>query len=260
MEALAARRTPDRRAVRRLQRRADAGAAARTASASSTTPTATASSALGRPLLRVAGAAAAGAGRARPAHPFPQVANKSLNFIARLAGKDAFGRATRSRSSRCRGSCRGSSSCRRGGPEQSFVLLTSVIRAHLGRAVPGPRGRGVLAVPHHPRLRPRGRRTTSPTCARRCARAHARATIGQAVRLEVVNTCRRAVGLPARAVRPARVGAVQGQRAGQPGAHERADRPGRGAATALSALSSRPGRRALPRQQSMFDAPAPRRR
>ena len=28
-----------------------------------------------------------------PSHPFPQVANKSLNFIARLGGKDAFGRA-----------------------------------------------------------------------------------------------------------------------------------------------------------------------
>ena len=28
-----------------------------------------------------------------PAHPFPQVANKSLNFIVRLEGKDAFGRA-----------------------------------------------------------------------------------------------------------------------------------------------------------------------
>jgi polyphosphate kinase len=27
-----------------------------------------------------------------PSHPFPQVANKSLNFIARLGGKDAFGR------------------------------------------------------------------------------------------------------------------------------------------------------------------------
>jgi polyphosphate kinase len=27
-----------------------------------------------------------------PAHPFPQVANKSLNFIARLGGRDAFGR------------------------------------------------------------------------------------------------------------------------------------------------------------------------
>lgn len=27
-----------------------------------------------------------------PAHPFPQIANKSLNFIVRLSGKDAFGR------------------------------------------------------------------------------------------------------------------------------------------------------------------------
>lgn len=27
-----------------------------------------------------------------PAHPFPQVANKSLNFIVRLSGRDAFGR------------------------------------------------------------------------------------------------------------------------------------------------------------------------
>jgi polyphosphate kinase len=27
-----------------------------------------------------------------PSHPFPQVANKSLNFIVRLSGRDAFGR------------------------------------------------------------------------------------------------------------------------------------------------------------------------
>jgi polyphosphate kinase len=27
-----------------------------------------------------------------PAHPFRQIANKSLNFIVRLSGKDAFGR------------------------------------------------------------------------------------------------------------------------------------------------------------------------
>ena len=27
-----------------------------------------------------------------PSHPFPQVANKSLNFICRLEGRDAFGR------------------------------------------------------------------------------------------------------------------------------------------------------------------------
>ena len=29
-----------------------------------------------------------------PAHPFPQVLNKSLNFIVEMAGKDAFGRST----------------------------------------------------------------------------------------------------------------------------------------------------------------------
>jgi polyphosphate kinase len=29
-----------------------------------------------------------------PAHPFPQVVNKSLNFIVSLSGKDAFGRGT----------------------------------------------------------------------------------------------------------------------------------------------------------------------
>ena len=74
-----------------------------------------------------------------PSHPFPQVANKSLNFVARLAGKDAFGRRNTvtivkvprvlprviqlPRSSRREG--------------QSFVLLTSVIRAHLGSLFPG---------------------------------------------------------------------------------------------------------------------------
>jgi polyphosphate kinase len=30
-----------------------------------------------------------------PAHPFPKVANKSLNFIVSLDGKDAFGRRAR---------------------------------------------------------------------------------------------------------------------------------------------------------------------
>ena len=82
-----------RRAVRGLQRRGDAGARRATASASSTTPTATKPSGAGsarffeaevRPLLVPVGL--------DPSHPFPQVANKSLNFIARLAGKDAFGR------------------------------------------------------------------------------------------------------------------------------------------------------------------------
>jgi polyphosphate kinase len=74
-----------------------------------------------------------------PAHPFPQVANKSLNFIVKLAGKDAFGRANpiaivkvprvvprviRMPSALSPG-------------QQAYVLLTSVIRAHLHELFPG---------------------------------------------------------------------------------------------------------------------------
>ena len=74
-----------------------------------------------------------------PSHPFPQVANKSLNFIVRLSGHDAFGRANaiaivkvprvlprviRLPDELAPG-------------RQAFVLLTSVIRAHLGELFPG---------------------------------------------------------------------------------------------------------------------------
>ncbi len=74
-----------------------------------------------------------------PSHPFPQVANKSLNFIVRLGGRDAFGRANgiaivkvprvlprviRLPDEVAPG-------------RQAFVLLTSVIRAHLGELFPG---------------------------------------------------------------------------------------------------------------------------
>jgi len=74
-----------------------------------------------------------------PSHPFPLVANKSLNFIARLGGRDAFGRENtiaivkvprvlprviRLPDELCAGL-------------QGFVLLTSVIRAHLGELFPG---------------------------------------------------------------------------------------------------------------------------
>lgn len=74
-----------------------------------------------------------------PAHPFPQVANKSLNFIVRLGGKDAFGRENTiaivkvprvlPRVIRLPDAIAG------GG--QSFVLLSSVIRAHLHELFPG---------------------------------------------------------------------------------------------------------------------------
>ena len=69
-----------------------------------------------------------------PAHPFPQVANKSLNFIVQLGGRDAFGRANsiaivKVPRSLPRVIRLPDAVCEPG--TQGFVLLTSVIRAHL---------------------------------------------------------------------------------------------------------------------------------
>ena len=68
-----------------------------------------------------------------PAHPFPQVANKSLNFIVQLAGKDAFGRGNEiaivkvprvlPRLIAMPGKL--------SGKQRVFISLSSVIRAHL---------------------------------------------------------------------------------------------------------------------------------
>jgi polyphosphate kinase len=68
-----------------------------------------------------------------PAHPFPQVANKALNFIVRLGGRDAFGRENHIAIVKVPRvlprviALPDSLSAGR----QAFVLLTSVIRAHL---------------------------------------------------------------------------------------------------------------------------------
>ena len=74
-----------------------------------------------------------------PAHPLPQVANKSLNFIIHLRGKDAFGRHNEiaivkvprvlPRVIELPG--------RLAGGGKAFVLLSSVIRAHLSQLFPG---------------------------------------------------------------------------------------------------------------------------
>ena len=74
-----------------------------------------------------------------PAHPFPLVANKSLNFIVQLKGKDAFGRSNEiaivkvprvlPRVLRL--------AERVTGGETLFVMLSSVIRAHLADLFPG---------------------------------------------------------------------------------------------------------------------------
>ena len=74
-----------------------------------------------------------------PAHPSPQVANKSLNFIVRLAGKDAFGRQNEiaivkvprvlPRLIRM--------PAKVAGGKMAVVSLSSVIRAHLENLFPG---------------------------------------------------------------------------------------------------------------------------
>lgn len=74
-----------------------------------------------------------------PAHPFPQVANKSLNFIVHLGGKDAFGRENDiaivkvprvlPRFIRMPDKV--------AGRQSAFVSLSSVIRAHLAELFPG---------------------------------------------------------------------------------------------------------------------------
>jgi polyphosphate kinase len=75
-----------------------------------------------------------------PAHPFPQVANKSLNFIVHLGGRDAFGRASQIAIVKVprvlpRVIRLPQSVCAAG--EQGFVLLSSVIRAHLDELFSG---------------------------------------------------------------------------------------------------------------------------
>jgi len=74
-----------------------------------------------------------------PSHPFPQVANKSLNFVVRLGGQDAFGRSNEiaivkvprvlPRMIRMPATQSGS--------RQLLVSLSSVIRAHLADLFPG---------------------------------------------------------------------------------------------------------------------------
>lgn len=74
-----------------------------------------------------------------PSHPFPQVANKSLNFIVQLGGPDVFGRhndiaivkvpRVLPRMIRMAHSVAGG--------ELQFVSLSSVIRAHLADLFPG---------------------------------------------------------------------------------------------------------------------------
>jgi polyphosphate kinase len=126
-----------------------------------------------------------------PSHPFPQVANKSLNFIVRLGGRDAFGRANgiaivkvprvlprvmRLPDELAPG-------------QQAFVLLTSVIRAHLEELFPG---REVEAFSQFRVTRDSDLEVDEDDVQnlRQALRTGLTTRhFGQAIRLEVVNSC-----------------------------------------------------------------------
>jgi len=132
-----------------------------------------------------------------PSHPFPQVANKSLNFIARLGGKDAFGRANPfaivkvprvlPRVIRLPDKLAGVDAD--GRARQVFVLLTSVIRAHLAELFPG---REVEVFSQFRVTRDSDLEVDEDdvTNLRQALRSGLTTRhFGQALRLEVVNTC-----------------------------------------------------------------------
>jgi polyphosphate kinase len=126
-----------------------------------------------------------------PSHPFPQVANKSLNFIVRLSGVDAFGRHNAvaivkvprvlPRVIRLPDPLAGG--------RQAFVLLTSVIRAHLGELFPG---RTVESFSQFRVTRDSDLDVDADEVVnlRQALRSHlTRRHFGQAIRLEVVASC-----------------------------------------------------------------------
>ncbi|MES2958406.1 MAG: polyphosphate kinase 1 [Pseudomonadota bacterium] len=127
-----------------------------------------------------------------PAHPFPLVANKSLNFIVRLGGRDAFGRENRIAIVKVpralpRVIRLPDALCRAG--QQGFVLLSSVIRAHLGGLFPG---RTVEAFSQFRVTRDSDLDVDEDDVAnlRQALRSGLTTRhFGQAIRLEVVNTC-----------------------------------------------------------------------
>jgi polyphosphate kinase len=126
-----------------------------------------------------------------PSHPFPQVANKSLNFICRLEGRDAFGRENLiaiikvpralPRVIRLPESLSGG--------KQAYVLLTSVIRAHLGEMFPGRKAESFsqFRVTRDSDLDVDEDEVTNLRQALRTGLSTRH--YGQAIRLEVVATC-----------------------------------------------------------------------
>jgi polyphosphate kinase len=126
-----------------------------------------------------------------PSHPFPQVMNKALNFIVQLDGKDAFGRP----------SAIAILKIPRvvprviplpddlSGGRAAFVLLSSVIRAHLADVFPGRsiNGFSQFRVTRDSELWVDEREVSNLRQALRVGLTQRH--FGHAVRLEVLRTC-----------------------------------------------------------------------
>jgi polyphosphate kinase len=174
-----------------------------------------------------------------PAHPFPQVANKSLNFIVQLKGKDAFGRSNEiaivkvprvlPRVLRLPE--------RVAGGETLFVMLSSVIRAHLADLFPG---RDVGDFSHFRVTRDSDLSVDEEEVQEPAHRAAPRAAPAPLRRGGagggVVGLLAGAGRVSAAPVQAAARGAVQGAGPGQPGAPAAADFAGRRAGAAVCAV------------------------
>jgi polyphosphate kinase len=74
-----------------------------------------------------------------PAHPFPRLLNKSLNFVVELEGKDAFGRKSSMAIVQAPRVLPRLIAMPRGvsGAQQGFVFLSSILHAHVAELFPG---------------------------------------------------------------------------------------------------------------------------
>jgi polyphosphate kinase len=126
-----------------------------------------------------------------PSHPFPQVANKSLNFIVRLHGKDAFGRANDVAIVKVPRVLPRliALPAELGGKKTLFVLLSSVIRAHIHELFPGREMESFsqFRVTRHSDLAVDEEEVQNLRTALRDGLQHRH--FGRAVRLEVSSSC-----------------------------------------------------------------------
>jgi polyphosphate kinase len=72
-----------------------------------------------------------------PARPFPRIQNKSLNFIVRLSGKDAFGRDSELAIVQAPRSLPRVVPIAQDGAQRSFVLLTGIVQSFVHKLFPG---------------------------------------------------------------------------------------------------------------------------